>query len=396
MIKSKYFATGAAFVSYIALGLLIGSLGASFLQLQKSTSSTPEQLTFVFTLRSFGYIIGSAAGGILLDKFPKTGTPMIAFALFMTAVSTAIIPSAHSLELLFFLGSTQGIAMGMLDTVANVLIIHMWKEEAGPWMQGLHCSFAVGAVSAPLAVRLSQSSSSSGEDISGAFYFFSAFCFLCALYFCFVPTPEPRIVEVVRVKVKVKVDAAAAATTKEEAVMKHSRDAAAAAAAAAASLCRCCSSHMTIIVTTGALLGLYVGCETSFGGFILLYSQKQYGMTEADGQYLNSVFWGALLLGRFLGIPCAKIISVTKQLIADLFLACLGCIILMIGLNSGHNINEPNFEHSNQSLNETVVHVVVATEAGLVGQLSLDCFGRVWIRSEHDLSMSCTPSGNIY
>jgi hypothetical protein len=52
---SKYFATAATFLAYIALGLLIASLGATFLQLQLQTSSTASQLTFVFTLRSFGY-----------------------------------------------------------------------------------------------------------------------------------------------------------------------------------------------------------------------------------------------------------------------------------------------------------------------------------------------------
>jgi FHS family Na+ dependent glucose MFS transporter 1 len=274
---------------------------------------------------------------------------MIAICLFVTAVSTAFIPSASLLEFLFFLGSTQGVAMGMLDTVANVLIIHMWNEKAGPWMQGLHCSFALGAVSAPLTVRLSQSLSSSGEDISSAFYFFSAFCFLCAVYFCFVPTPEPRFVDDTAAAVKVVI---------------QSRD--------SQFFCRCCSSHTTIIVTTGCLLGLYVGCETSFGGFILLYSQNQYGMTEADGQFLNSIFWGALLIGRFVGILLANIVSVTKQLAADLVLAAFGCVILIVGLNIGGD-GDVNNTMKNGTAGE--LGTAVTAQAELVGQTFL------WIAS---------------
>ena len=190
--EPRLFATGAAFLAYVALGLLIASLGASFLELQRQTGAAPAQLTFVFTLRSFGYLVGSAAGGVLLDQFPHAGTPTIAVSLFATAISTSLVPSAASVVVLCVLFCTQGIAMGALDTIANVIIIYLWQDGAGPWMQGLHAAFAVGAVISPLVVRLSQSLSASGTSISAAFYAFSMVTGLCGVYFCFVPTPAPR------------------------------------------------------------------------------------------------------------------------------------------------------------------------------------------------------------
>ena len=193
----RLFATGAAFLAYVALGLLIASLGASFLQLQRQTGAVPAELTFVFTLRSFGYLVGSAAGGVLLDRFPRAGTRTIAAALFVTAVSTSLVPSAGTVAVLCVLFCTQGVAMGALDTIANVIIIYLWADGAGPWMQGLHAAFAVGAVISPLVVRLSQSLSTSGTSISAAFYAFSAVTGLCGVYFCFVPTPTPREKKVV-------------------------------------------------------------------------------------------------------------------------------------------------------------------------------------------------------
>mgnify|MGYP000477339994 CR=1 FL=1 len=40
--------------------------------------------------------------------------------------------------------------MGALDTVGNILIIFLYGENAGPWMQGLHFAFSVGALSSPI------------------------------------------------------------------------------------------------------------------------------------------------------------------------------------------------------------------------------------------------------
>ena len=83
------------------------------------------------------------------------GAPTIAAALFLTAVSTSLVPSAGTVAVLCVLFCTQGVAMGALDTIANVIIIYLWGDGAGPWMQGLHAAFAVGAVVSPLVVRLS-------------------------------------------------------------------------------------------------------------------------------------------------------------------------------------------------------------------------------------------------
>ena len=363
--NSKHFATAATFLAYIALGLLIASLGASFIQLQNQTNSTPSQLTFVFTLRSFGYLIGSAAGGILLDKFPQSGTPVIAIALFVTSISSALIPYADTVVVLCILCCTQGIAMGTLDTVANVIIIYLWGSEAGPWMQGLHCSFAIGAVISPLVVRLSQSTSSTGTDITPAFFTFSIITALCGIYFLFVPTPKPpKPIKSIK----------SAETTETIEHLESTESTLKTSSSSSSSFC--CTRHTRIILTTGALLGIYVGAETGFGGFVLLYSQKNYGMSEADGQYLNAVFFGFLTIGRVIGIPLSKTMLVTKQLMLDLLLSIIGVIVLVVGLTRG-GVNDVQVNYMAVAVNNTNVTttttsvITVATELGKQGQLYL-------------------------
>ena len=328
--RQKLFATGAAFLAYVALGLLIASLGASFLQLQRQTGGSPEELTFVFTLRSLGYLVGSAAGGVLLDKFHTMGTSTIAVSLFATAISTSLVPSANTVAVLCLLFCTQGVAMGALDTIANVIVIYLWESEAGPWMQGLHAAFAVGAVISPLVIRLSQGLSESGNSIHAAFYSFAIVTALCGLYFCFVPTPKPR-----QPSPSLNNDGGALTDTSKS--ISHADPTVSTGSGAGASKVRSgsrwCSYHFKIIFTTGALLGIYVGAETGFGGFVILFGCNHYGLSEADGQYINALFFGCLTLGRLVGIPLSRCISVTKQLSIDLALAAIGCIILLVGVD---------------------------------------------------------------
>ena len=309
----KIVATFGCCWAYVALGMLIASLGAAFLHLQAQTDATAEALTFVFTCRSLGYLCGSAAGGVLLDRWPRSGTPTIALGMLAAGLCSALIPAASAVHVLYLLCCTQGFAMGTMDTIANVLLVYLWEDEAGPWMQGLHCSFAVGAVLSPLIVRASQALSADGSDISGGFYCFGAFTALSGVYFCFVPTPPPP-------------PAREAARRQEAAKV--------ASGGGSGGCCRW-TRHARVILITGALLGVYVGAEAGFGGFVLLYAQEQYAMTEAQGQYLNAVFYGCLTAGRLIGVPLATAMTVTRQLALDLVFLLLACVVLAVGLGIG-------------------------------------------------------------
>ena len=56
-------ATGALLFSFFNLGLLIASLGAALLAFERQTGASSDALAVTFTVRSVGYLIGSALGG---------------------------------------------------------------------------------------------------------------------------------------------------------------------------------------------------------------------------------------------------------------------------------------------------------------------------------------------
>jgi FHS family Na+ dependent glucose MFS transporter 1 len=71
------------------------------------------------------------------------------------------------------------------------------------------------------------------------------------------------------------------------------------------------------------LLLLYVAAEAAFGGWIYTYAVALDLSDGATAAYLTSAFWGALTLGRLLGIPLAARFRPRAILLADL----AGCLV---------------------------------------------------------------------
>ncbi len=77
-----------------------------------------------------------------------------------------------------------------------------------------------------------------------------------------------------------------------------------------------------LVVFIAVFFFLYVGAESSFGGWIATYA-KALGLGNAvTAAYLTSAFWGALTLGRFLSVLLAAYMKPAVMLLIDL----TGCI----------------------------------------------------------------------
>lgn len=75
-------------------------------------------------------------------------------------------------------------------------------------------------------------------------------------------------------------------------------------------------------------LALYVGAETGYGSYILVYSNYQFYMSEADGQYLTSLFWAFITIGRLIAIPLANFFSAKDMVVWELTLAMLSMVCI--------------------------------------------------------------------
>ncbi|NJN83632.1 MAG: MFS transporter [Caldilineaceae bacterium] len=79
--------TYAYFAAFIAIGLVAASLGPTLPRLAENTGVELGQISFLFTSRSLGYLIGSYLGGRFYDRLP--GHPIMAATVLLMAVTMA-------------------------------------------------------------------------------------------------------------------------------------------------------------------------------------------------------------------------------------------------------------------------------------------------------------------
>eukprot|EP00117_Sycon_ciliatum_P033743 scpid33312/ scgid0850/ Sodium-dependent glucose transporter 1 len=135
----------------VAQGVILSMLGPTLLDLSHSTGEPLDVVSYVFTTRSIGYLIGSIVAGLLFDRFDANF--LLAVSLCLSAVGTLIAPMWKKVVLLAMSTFVQGISMGFLDTGGNVLLLQIWGKDNGPYMQALHFCFGLGAMVSPLIAK---------------------------------------------------------------------------------------------------------------------------------------------------------------------------------------------------------------------------------------------------
>jgi FHS family Na+ dependent glucose MFS transporter 1 len=149
---------------------------------------------------------------------------------------------------------------GALDVGCNTLLLWVHNETVGPFMNGLHAFFGLGAFIAPLIVAWSISVTG---DIYWVFWFFAIVAFPIAAWVASLPSPASRAVP---------------------AQHEHA------------------PFPVLPVILMVLCFVLYVGSEVGYGNWIYTYAFKLNFGTEITAAYLTSAFWGFFTLGRLFGI----------------------------------------------------------------------------------------------
>ncbi|XP_042651652.1 sodium-dependent glucose transporter 1 [Tyto alba] len=295
--------SGALCAAFLGLGMSIAVLGPTFPNLAANVHKNVSDIYYIFVGRSLGYLGGSVLGGVLFDCM--NAHLLLALSMFGTTVGLYGIPWCKKSLLLTVLMSVIGASMGILDTGGNVLALNTWGAEAGPHMQALHFSFAVGAFVAPILAKMALGGSGS-EDPPGA--------------------------EKTNQSVPRSVPTASAASAAS--ALRHRLGAdflwsyvvigtylllvssfflvlyskgSSARDKAKASLQKCVFAkyHYALIFLLFVFFFCYVGAEVTYGSYIFTYAKVFAEMKENEAAALNSVFWGAFAACRGAAIFCA-------------------------------------------------------------------------------------------
>ncbi len=274
------------YAAFVGLGLATASLGPTLSSLAEHIQSNLREISFLFTARSLGYLLGSLLGGQLYDRTP--GHPVMATALIIMAVTLFLVPLMPLLWLLTAVLLVLGMAEGTADVGGNTLLVWVHRREVGPFMNGLHFFFGVGTFLSPIIIA--QAVLFSG-DITWAYWALALLMLPVVVGLARLPSPIAQ---------KVSKDGPIGQV-----------------------------NHL-LVVLVAVFFFLYVGAEVSFGGWIFTYAVAMGLTSKIVAAYLTSAFWGSYTLGRLLAIPIAARVRPRYVLLAD-FVGCLisvGVIVL--------------------------------------------------------------------
>lgn len=279
--------TFAYYIAFIGLGISTASFGPTLLGLSQHTHTHLNEISFLFTIRSMGYLLGSYGSGRLYDRLK--GHPMMAAALLLMSAMLALIPTISVLWALAVVLLLLGIGEGALDVGGNTLLLWVHNDDVvGPFMNGLHLFYGFGALITPIIIA--QTVLASG-DINWAYWGLSLLVLPAVIWLLRLPSPAVRKVEVVRGQE---------------------------------------SFPLRIVLLITLYYFLIVGGEGSFSGWLFTYARAQNLANETVAAYLTSVFWALFTLGRILSIPLSARYHPRSILMVDLIgcSASLGVILL--------------------------------------------------------------------
>ncbi|XP_051962272.1 major facilitator superfamily domain-containing protein 4B-like isoform X2 [Xyrauchen texanus] len=132
-----------------SFGLSIAFLGPTILDLKCQTGSTLREITWVFFSQQFCLLIGSSTGGIFKKTLISALTALFLSALIISVVF-AIIPLCYNVLLLAVAMAVSGLAMGIIDTIANIQLVSIYQKDSAIFLQVLHSFIGLGALVSPL------------------------------------------------------------------------------------------------------------------------------------------------------------------------------------------------------------------------------------------------------
>jgi len=287
------------YLLFISLGFGLGITGPALPSLAEQTGSTLGAIGSIFLVSALGGMLGTVLGGRILDRVSR-GHLVLGSAQLISALLLAAIPLAGSLPILLVISFCGGLPVGMINTGANTLLMWTHSQKAGPYINGLHFAFGLGAFLAP---TIFAQVIGLGGTYQYAYWALAGLAVLISLFVLFLPGspkhPDQHQNEVQRQQSLLNI--------------------------------------LPLVIVALLFLFFYVGSELTYGNWIYTYAVTL-NLADATGAaYLTSAFWLSFTIGRAISIPVAIRFNPT-QILTIAFLGGLGALALVILAPNSINI----------------------------------------------------------
>ncbi len=278
----------AYFATFGAMGVATLVLGPSIATLRHTTGASNAEIGILFTVSSLGYLVGIALSGQWIAR--RDVHTALRFGLGLMAIALVLVPYARTLSALVAIELLLGFGTGWVEIPGNSAIL--WRHGGGSALNGLHASFAIGAVAAPLLIGRSLAWTHGLH----AGYFGAAIVSLGAI--AFLATESSPV-------------------NPHEAIGRGIPDGA------------------RVRTALGAVYFFaYVGVELAFAGWIYRYGTARGLARGQAATFLGAAFLGAFAVGRLLAVRIARRLRDTMMLAADHAVSALALALLLVGRNN--------------------------------------------------------------
>lgn len=287
MKNQKKLLTYIYFLSFISLGLVSGVIGPAIPSFAHNTNSTLNEVSSLFIFASLGYITGSFLAGFLFQKF--AGNKVLMVVIVLMAIGLALLPIVQSLWMLVAIVFLVSVVQSNLDVGENTLLVWLHGSKVAPFMNGMHFFFGLGTFIAPLIIAQSLRGT---QTINIAFWIIAILIVLPVPFLARLESPENPDSEGYKLR------------NQEVSRPKAGKG---------------------IISLLVIFFLFFAGAEITFSNWIYTHALINGFTTVETSAYLTSVFWGAFMFGRFLGILASRHLKSRQIIWIDL----LGCIFSM-------------------------------------------------------------------
>uniref|UniRef100_A0A8C6WAA0 Major facilitator superfamily domain-containing protein 4A n=1 Tax=Nannospalax galili TaxID=1026970 RepID=A0A8C6WAA0_NANGA len=119
---------------FFSFGLCIAFLGPTLLDLRCQTHSSLPQISWVFFSQQLCLLLGSALGGVFKRTLAQSLWALFTSTLAISLVF-AVIPFCHDVKVLASVIALAGLAMGCIDTVANMQLVRIYQKDSAFFLQ---------------------------------------------------------------------------------------------------------------------------------------------------------------------------------------------------------------------------------------------------------------------
>ena len=286
------------YLLFISLGFSLGITGPALPSLAEQTNSTLGAIGSLFLLSAGGGMLGTVLSGRIFDRV-KNGHLILGLAQLTSVSALILMPLAGSLSLLLAIAFFSGLPMGIINNGANTLLMWTHKKDAGPYINGLHFSFGIGAFLAPTIfaqiLKL-------GGTYQHTYWVLAGLGIPIALWMLFL-SHSPK------------------ASVEEESEGKGKGY---------------LRKVLPMVIIAMLFLFFYVGSELTYGNWIYTYALTMNLADATQAAYLTSGFWLSFTIGRAISIIAAARLK-AEQVLAGAFIG--GLSILTLALAAPQSIN---------------------------------------------------------